>query len=193
MTRNWNFCWVFSSTVDIVFDAEPSASVRPSLRLSTLFKSNRLPQFSSGLADIWLECTQHYFPQTCGIGILVFFNAKFFLLIFNYRKYVKIGILEVFFYQFLKKFLNVVPWNLVYRHSVDTFKCVWKIAPVGHIFGLFMTLNSAKIGQNVGFRLSSWRVSTGFTFTRNLIFKPIAATFGGVKRKTPEFQIAVSF
>ena len=36
------------------------------------FKSNRLPQFSSNLSNIWLQCAQQYCLKTCGIKILNF-------------------------------------------------------------------------------------------------------------------------
>ena len=56
------------------------------------------------------------------------------------------GILEAFGH-FLKKVFNTGPWNLVYRHIVGSFKCVWKMAHVGRIFGPFLAPNKTKIGQ----------------------------------------------
>ena len=35
------------------------------------------------------------------------------------------------------KYFDMKPWNLVYRPIVSNFKCVWKIALVGQIFGSF--------------------------------------------------------
>ena len=53
------------------------------------------------------------------------FFAFNFLWIFNYKNLSKFGILKVFGH-FLKVF-DAWPLNLVYRHIVGTFKCVWKI------------------------------------------------------------------
>ena len=76
------------------------------------------------------------------------------------------------FWRFLAIFsngFNTAPWNLVYMHIVGTFRCVWKMAPVGQIVGPFLAQNRAKIGQYTDFRLFSWTVSAGFTW--NLIYK----------------------
>ena len=63
---------VFSSAADIVSGAYqiPShlASGVRRLSSSTFFKSNRLPQFSSNISNIWHECAQ----QCCGIILLNF-------------------------------------------------------------------------------------------------------------------------
>ena len=64
------------STKCSLTDAELSVvcpSVHPSVivHLSNFFKLYWLPQFSSRLSDIWLECSQQYCPQTC---FHIFFN-----------------------------------------------------------------------------------------------------------------------
>ena len=63
----------FYSTADIVSGTYPMPS-RPSVRLSVnlFFKSNRLPQFSSDLCDVWRECAQQYCLKSCGNRILIF-------------------------------------------------------------------------------------------------------------------------
>ena len=60
--------------------------------------------------------------------------------------------------------------------------CVKKVL-VGQIFGPFLALNTAKIGQNIGFCWFSRKVST--VFTRNLICKLIGDTFAGVLEISP--------
>ena len=44
------------------------------------------------------------------------------------------GIFDVFG-QISQICFNARPWNLVYKHIMGTFRCVWKMAPVGQIFG----------------------------------------------------------
>ena len=51
------------------------------------------------------------------------------------------------------------PWNSAGTLWILAGVCVWKMAPVGQIRGPFL----AQIGQYIGFRLFSWKVSTGFT------------------------------
>ena len=43
------------------------------------------------------------------------------------------------FWLFSQKVFNMGPWTLVYMHIVGTFRCVWKIVPVGQFFGPFMS------------------------------------------------------
>ena len=79
-----------SSAADMARGAYPmpshlSSVRRPSfIRPSTFIsKSNRLPQFSFDLSDIWLACAQQYWKKICSIGILIFsfqlFN-RFFII-----------------------------------------------------------------------------------------------------------------
>ena len=54
-------------------------------------------------------------------------------------------------------------------------------------FRVVLAPNRAKIGQYIGFRLYSWKVSTGFT--RNWVYKPVGATFIGVYKIGPRDKI----
>ena len=81
------------------------------------------------------------------------------------------------FWPFSQNVFNMVPWNLVYRHIVYTLRCMWKWLPWAKFSGPFW----AKIGRFVGFRLSSRKDSTGFTW--NLIYKLFGATFVGVCKR----------
>ena len=120
-------------------DADPS-SVRPSTFFSNRF--NRLPQFSSDLNDIWPECEQ-YCPKSYG-SLISIFCFYFFQWIFGYKKYVEMGILEVFGHFLQNCFTWDQPWNLIYMHIGDPFRCVRKMAPVGQIFGLCLVPNRSK-------------------------------------------------
>ena len=98
---------------------------------------------------------------------------------------------------FSQKVFNMGPWNLVYRHIVGTFMCVWQMAPVCQIFGPllastctfrgvenmdlkvpnFWATLGPKIGQNSGLWLFSQKVSTGlhqcwFTYQFELLLEP---------------------
>ena len=57
------------------------------------------------------------------------------------------------FWPYTQKVFNARPWNLGYRHIVGTFRCVWKLAPVGQIFWPFLAPNSAKIRPKAVFHL----------------------------------------
>ena len=156
-------------------DAEPSVcpSVCPSVRQS-FFKSNGLPQFSSDLSDIWLECLNVHNNIVQTVMEVEFWFFCFYFA--NGSLITKIGKKKSKFCGFLaisSKSLWYEPWNLICRYIVGNFRCVWKNAPVGQIFGPFLAI----IGQYIGFRLFSWKDSTGFT--RNLIYELAGATFVG--------------
>ena len=60
-------------------------SVRPS---TFLFKSNRLPHFSSDLSDIWLDCAQQYCQKVVQVEF-TFFLLYLFQWIFHHKIYEK--------------------------------------------------------------------------------------------------------
>ena len=73
----------------------------PVCRLSFFFNLNRLPQFSSDLSDIWLECAKQYYQQICAMALWFYLWICYRCLIIKNRS---------------KK--------LVHRHNRGTFMCV---------------------------------------------------------------------
>ena len=59
---------------------------------------------------------------------------------FNDKKQVKNGNF-IGFWRFSQKVFDMIPRDLVYRFIVNTFKCVWQMAPVGRIVGPFLSPN----------------------------------------------------
>ena len=90
-------------------------------------------------------------------GTLVLHIDAFAFMDFFYEKRPKVGFLGDV-RQFSQKVFNLGPQNLFYRYIVGSFICVWKMAPVGHIFGPLLTLNLAEMGQYVGLRLFSGKI-----------------------------------
>ena len=87
---------------------------------------------------------------------------------------------------FSKKVFNTGPCNLVYRHIVGTFRCVW----IWPLCAKFLAPLTRKLCQYIGFCRFSWTVSAEFTWS--MIYKLIGATFVGVQ-KTPEAKFLCHF
>ena len=163
---------VFISSSDIASAAYLMPS-RPSVWRQPFFKSDRLPQFSSKLSDIWLECAQQYCPKTCGIRILI--CCLYFQWILTTKICQKIGNFGGF-QSFSQKNVNMKPQNLVYSHIVGTFRCLWEMVLVGKIFGPVLAPNRAKIGQYIGYGLFFFN----FHWIHSKLYKLVGATFVGV-------------
>ena len=88
------------------------------------------------------------------------------------------------FWPFSQKVFNVWPWNLVYRHIVDTFRCVCKMVPGVHIFGPLLAPQKSKIRSKVSCWPILQNVSTGITW--KLIFKLIGTTLRSMKNMGPQ-------
>ena len=61
------------------------------------------------------------------------------------------------FWPYSQKVMNAGSWNLVYRHIVGTFKCVWKMGPVAQILGPKWPPIGPKLGQKSVFHLICYR------------------------------------
>ena len=137
----------FSSATVIVSGAYPMPSRRPSVcSKSVNLSSNRIgsisfnPIFPIFDVNVHNDIAQNLWKE----------NFEFLLLIFKGSLITKKVGKEWEFCSFLPFspiFFNTGPWNLVYGHIDGSFRLVWKMAPVGQIFGSSSTPNKAKIGH----------------------------------------------
>ena len=150
--------------------SDRTSSVRLSVRLSSFFKSNRPPQFSSNLVDSWRECAQQYYPKSCLSKVFNFLCWG----IFNYKKYAPI---LAFSCHFLKKSVFLF---LIWDHETWFTGILCVLSGVCEKRPLWDKFSCpfGKIGQYKGFRPLSSNVSAWFTW--NCIYKLIGTTFGGV-------------
>ena len=84
------------------------------------------------------------------------------------------------FWPFSQKDFIMGPWNIFHRHIRGTFRYVWSIAPGGHIFGPFFTLNRTKMRRKVSFSSILQNISNGFMCHGAQIFCGILYMFANI-------------
>ena len=151
-----------------------------SIRLSSvclpvrqLFFSNRKGSLSfRPIYPIFGLDVHHYISQkVMEVEFGFFFHLFLFQWIFNYKENMKMSFFV--FGHFLKKFL-------IWEYETWFTGTLWVLSGVcvkWLLWGKFSGHLGPKIGRNIGFRIYTWKFSTGFT--RNLIYKLNWATFWG--------------
>ena len=180
-----------SSAADIVSGAYPMPCHLSSVRRK-LFFSNRIGFFRFQPIFLRIGLDEHNnIAQKLGKSIFFYIS----ILICNGFLITKIGKNWEFrsiFCHFIKSFCFLCGsmWPGLQAYCGYFHICV-KMTIVGQIFGFFLALNRAKIGQYKAFRLFSWNVST--RFTRNLIYKFVRVGACETERWAPKGQIFEPF